>query len=309
MFIAKTPLRISFFGGSTDHPAFIKKYKKSTIINFATNIFTYTTLFRDKFGYNSQQNRYILNYSKKESSTNLNSIKNELIRECLKYHNVSPVCIYFTGDIFAKGSGLGSSSSYTLSLLKCIYKYKQKKISNYNLAKEALFIERKFNKFCGFQDPFGCGIPGFKIINTSDDNKYLINSLNNEIFKKFNFYLIPTFIHRNSKTILQNLSTKLNLIYPLWEVAKEAENYILNKNYLKFLELIKTSWDLKRQSSPEIIKNNKLIGIDNKLEKNSDIICHKLLGAGAGGFFLVVSKKKIGKSLLKSAIKININEK
>ena len=124
MFIAKTPLRISFFGGSTDHPAFIKKYKKNTIINFATNIYTYTTLFRDKFGYNSQQNRYILNYSKKESSTNLNSIKNELIKECLKYHNVSPVCIYFTGDIFAKGSGLGFSSSYTLSLLKCIYEYK-----------------------------------------------------------------------------------------------------------------------------------------------------------------------------------------
>jgi D-glycero-alpha-D-manno-heptose-7-phosphate kinase len=309
MFIAKTPLRISFFGGSTDHPSFIKKYKKSTVINFASNLYTHTTIFRDKFGYNSQENKYVLNYSKKENCSNLSSIKNDLIRECLNYHKVPPVCVHFAGDIFAKGSGLGSSSSYTLSLLKCIYKYKKKEISQYNLAKEALFIERRFNKYCGYQDPFGCGTPGFKIINTTNDDKYFINTLGNEIFKKFHFYLLPTFIHRNSKKILKNLSKKLNLIYPLLEVAKDAENHILNKDYLRFLKLIKISWDLKKQSSPEIIKNNKLIRIDNSLENNTNIISHKLLGAGAGGFFLIVSKKKINNYTSSHAIKLQVHEK
>ena len=308
MFIAKTPLRVSFFGGSTDHPSFIEKHKKSTVINFASNLYTYTTFFRDRFGYNSHQNKYILNYSRKENCSNLKSIKNELIRECLKHHNIPPVCIYFAGDIFAKGSGLGSSSSYTLSLLKCIYQYKKKVISQYNLVKEALFIERKFNKFCGFQDPFGCGTPGFKIISTINDNKYFINTLDNEIFKKFHFYLLPTFIHRNSKKILKNLSTKSNLIYPLLEVAREAENHILNKDYLKFLELINVSWDLKRQSSPKIINSNKLIQIDNELGGNPNIISHKLLGAGAGGFFLIVSRKKINNPTLSHAIKLQVHD-
>ena len=62
MIISKTPFRISLFGGSTDHPFFIKLYKKSLIINFSCNLKTHVTLYQDKFGYNTNQQKYILNY-------------------------------------------------------------------------------------------------------------------------------------------------------------------------------------------------------------------------------------------------------
>jgi len=309
MITAKTPLRISLFGGSTDHPLFIKKYKRSIVINFASNLSTYAVLFRDKMGRNQYDKKYILNYTSIEKISKISHIKNVVIKECFKFHKVPPVSIHLNSDIFSKGSGLASSSSYVLNILKCIYKLKNKKISQCNLIKEALFVERKFNKYCGYQDPFGCEIPGFKIIKTNNDNNFKIKKLSNDIFKKYNFYLLPTFIDRDSKTILHNLSTQLNLIYPLYEVAKEAENYILNKDYFKFIKLLKVSWELKRRSSSEIINNNKLIQMDNKLERDKDIISHKLLGAGSGGSFLLISKKDVVINRYKNVIKIDNYEK
>ena len=292
MIINQTPLRVSFFGGSTDNPAFIKKYKKSIVINLASSLRTYSAFFKDKYGFNSQFQNYILNYRKREVVLNVNLIKNDVIRECLKKHNITPVSVYLTSDIFSTGSGLASSSSYIISLLKCIYKYKNITKSNYNLIKEALMIERKFNKFCGYQDPFGCAIPGIKLISTEDDNEYSIRQLSTDIFKTYNLYLLPSFIDRNSQEILQSLSKQLDLIYPIYEVAKEAEKLFLNKKYLKFFKLMKVSWDLKKKSSNQIIKNSKLTKIDNLLERDKDIVSHKLLGAGFGGSFLIVSKKK-----------------
>lgn len=309
MFTAKTPLRISLFGGSTDNPQFIKKYKKSLVINFASNLSTHVVLFRDKMGRNTYQNQYILNYTSRENIYKISQIKNAVIRECLKFHKVPPVSIHLNSDIFSKGSGLAASSSYVLNILKCIYNFKKKKISKYNLIKEALFIERKFNKYCGYQDPFGCEIPGLKIIKTKDDSKFKIINLNNTLFKKFNFYLMPTFINRNSKTILHNLSKQLNLIYPLYEVAKEAEKLIINKDYFKFIKLLKVSWELKRRSSPEIINNSKLVKIDNKLENDKNIISHKLLGAGSGGSFLLITKKDTVINGYKNVIKVKNYEK
>jgi len=120
---------------------------------------------------------------------------------------------------------------------------------------------------------------------------------------------MPTFINRNSKTILHNLSKQLNLIYPLYEVAKEAEKLIINKDYFKFIKLLKVSWELKRRSSPEIINNSKLVKIDNKLENDKNIISHKLLGAGSGGSFLLITKKDTVINGYKNVIKVKNYEK
>ena len=164
MILSKTPLRISFFGGSSDHPEFIKKYKKSMVINFTSNLYTYVFIFNDKMGHNTLNKEYLLNYSSREKVKKVSKIRNVLIRECLNFNKIPPVSIYLYSDIFAIGSGLGASSSYILNMLKSINQFKgQKKIKQNQLIRDALFVERKFNKFCGYQDPAGCEIPGFKL--------------------------------------------------------------------------------------------------------------------------------------------------
>ena len=71
MIISSTPMRISLFGGSTDHPEFIKRYQKSQIISFTSNLYTHVCLSKDKYGFNTHQKSYLVNYSKREVKQNI----------------------------------------------------------------------------------------------------------------------------------------------------------------------------------------------------------------------------------------------
>ena len=78
MIISHCPLRVSLFGGSTDNPYFVEKYGYGSVISFACNLKTYITLHEDKIGYNHNQNKYIINYSKREETEFIGDIQNEL---------------------------------------------------------------------------------------------------------------------------------------------------------------------------------------------------------------------------------------
>ena len=72
-----------------------------------------------------------------------------------------PVQVTLTSDAYSQGSGLASSSSYIISLIKlCIFKDQQ--MTDSEICKLAYELELKFNPYCGYQDPYGCGMGGFK---------------------------------------------------------------------------------------------------------------------------------------------------
>ena len=118
MYVASCPLRISLFGGSTDNPYFVEKYGRGSVISFTSNLKTYLTISQDKIGYNKQRHKYIINYSKREEVSTIDEIQNEVVRTVLKYYNMPPVQVTLTSDAYSQGSGLASSSSYTISLIK-----------------------------------------------------------------------------------------------------------------------------------------------------------------------------------------------
>lgn len=118
MFIASCPLRISLFGGSTDNPYFVDKYGYGSVISFACDLKTYVTISQDKFGFNQNQHKYIINYSKREEVSSVGEIQNEVVRVVLEYFCMPPVQVTLTSDAYSQGSGLASSSSYIISLIK-----------------------------------------------------------------------------------------------------------------------------------------------------------------------------------------------
>ena len=120
MIISHCPLRVSLFGGSTDNPYFVEKYGYGSVISFACNLKTYITLHEDKIGYNHNQKKYILNYSKREETEFIGDIQNELVRIVLNHFGVYPINVSMTSDAYSQGSGLASSSSYIISLIKSI---------------------------------------------------------------------------------------------------------------------------------------------------------------------------------------------
>jgi D-glycero-alpha-D-manno-heptose-7-phosphate kinase len=305
MIIAKTPFRISLAGGSTDLESFLDIYKKGSVITFPCNLYTYVTIFDDKLGFNTFDKKYIVAYSKRESTKDINNIRNDIARVIFKKYNINPINATFNSDIFSSNCGLASSSSYTLSFLNAVLKFKNIKLSDIDLCKEALEIEREFNPLTGQQDIYGCGISGFKRINFFKNQHPTFKFLNCDIFEKYNFYLIYTGVLRSSTKILKHINPEKS--YQLLNLVDYMEEAINKNDYKNFISIIKEGWIRKKESNKNIISNNKVAELDNELSNNKHILAHRLCGAGNGGYFLAITEKKCKIFLTNKPNTINIS--
>ena len=290
MYIASCPLRVSLFGGSTDNPYFVKKYGRGSVISFTPNLKTYVAISQDTVGYNNQ-GKYIINYSRREEVSSIGEIENEVVRTVLEYYNIPPVQVTLTSDAYSQGSGLASSSSYTISLIKACCLFLDKSITDNDACKLAYHLERTYNPYCGYQDPYGCGVGGFKRINFMGDNSVTYEFLPTDLFECYDTHLVFSGVTRNSKGILKKVSKNLDKVKPLLKTCDKAYDTLMKENLDKFLFLLGKSWHQKKETSPSIAECDTIIEIDHVLEKNDTVCAHKLCGAGNGGFFLVFSEK------------------
>jgi D-glycero-alpha-D-manno-heptose-7-phosphate kinase len=291
MYIASCPLRVSLFGGSTDNPYFVEKYGNGSVISFTCDLKTYITLHEDKFGYNRQANKYIVNYSKREETEFIGDIQNELVRIVLNYFKVSPTNVSMTSDAYSQGSGLASSSSYIISLIKCISMFNDLQMTDIEICDLAYKLELEMNPYCGYQDPYGCGIGGFKKIEFEKGGIVKYDFLPTEFFKQYDAHLVFTGVTRNSKNVLQDVTNNIDKSLPLLKTVDDAYDALRGGDYIAFLNLLNRSWQEKKDTSSIITENQTIRDIDNILNENETVLAHKLCGAGNGGFFLVFSEK------------------
>ena len=291
MIIASCPLRISLFGGSTDNPYFVNKYGYGSVISFTCDLKTYVTLSQDKFGFNKNKNRYIINYSKREEVSDLKEINNDVVRVVLEYFNIPPVHVTLFSDAYSQGSGLASSSSYIISLIKACCLFLNKEMTDTDICKLAHQLEIKFNPYCGYQDPYGCGIGGFKRIEFMRDYRIRYEFLPVDLFDNYDTHLVFTGVTRNSKKVLKSIMDKIDNLGSLLDIVDKAHETILNNNEQNFFKLMSDGWYQKKQTSFSITENERIRQIDHELENNQTVLAHKLCGAGNGGFFLTFSKK------------------
>lgn len=291
MYIASTPLRVSLFGGSTDNPKFVEKYGYGSVISFACNLKTYTSISQDIFGNNMRDHKYIINYSKREEVGSIKEINNDIVRLVLEYFNCPPVSITLTSDIYSHGSGLASSSSYLISLIKAVSNFLKINISDSEICKIALELEQKINPHCGYQDPYGCGIGGFKKMEFYRDGSIKYEFLPTDFFEKFDMHLIFTGITRNSVSVLENITQNIERSKPLLDTTEKAHKALLEKDYEFFIKLFNEGWQQKKDTSSIITESQAIKDIDETLISSPTALGHKLCGAGNGGFFLVFSEK------------------
>ena len=291
MIIASCPLRISLFGGSTDNPYFVEKYGYGSVISFTCDLKTYVTISQDRIGYNKEKHKYIINYSRREEVSKIDDIENEVVRVVLDYFKMPPVQVTLTSDAYSQGSGLASSSSYTISLIKACCLFLNLSFNENDICKLAYKLERIYNPYCGYQDPYGCGVGGFKRISFMGDNSVTYEFLSTDIFDYYDTHLVFTGVTRNSKRILKNVTDNLDKIQPLLKTADEAYQILMDSDYDKFLYLLGKSWSQKKKTSSTIAENETIREIDSVLENNDTVCAHKLCGAGNGGFFLTFSRK------------------
>src|SRR5271167_1803340 len=136
MLITKTPLRVSFFGGGSDLPAYYNQ-RNGLCVSTTINSFIYLAINR------CVASHLKVIYSRLELVNDVEEVKHSRVRECLKFFELTSnmeICSF--SDVPVKGTGLGSSSTFTVGLIKALYYIKYgTQISKRDLAEIACYIE------------------------------------------------------------------------------------------------------------------------------------------------------------------------
>ncbi len=293
--ISRCPYRISLLGGGSDLDWFIEKHDYGVSCGFSTNIYSHVIINKLR----NESNKGILNYSAKETYKSLDEIAHPLIREVFKFIKPDEFLELSSFGFASGGSGLGGSSSFLIALLSSLKLVYPEKFRSRSLAELACYIEIEIlKKPIGRQDQYIAskgGISSFcykknGIVTEHNLNNYQIKALEKSIKT---LYLIPTGIKRKADNVLNQLKENSNSFDEFLTIRKLAEEFLnssLNNSSDLFNILnhsIKQSWSIKKN----------MFGIMNEdLERKMNIISEcphhwiRLLGAGAGGYFLLSSR-------------------
>lgn len=301
MIISKTPYRISFFGGGSDYPNWFNRYT-GKVLSTTINKHIYISC---RFLPNFFNHKYRIVWSKIENVKNVNQIEHLAVKNLLKYLKFNKgLEIHYDGDLPAR-SGMGSSSCFTVGLMKALEEIKERNISKKYLAQKSINFEQKImNEIVGSQDQIAASYGGFNKITFKKNNFRLKKIKNNKSIQKLenNLVLIYTGIHRTAHKIAASYTKKLTTekkiyINKIISLVDEGEKLINSGSINGFGELLNNAWNLKKKLSNSIT-NKKIDQLYQLLIKNG-AMGGKLLGAGGGGFLLMYVEKKFRKKFLK----------
>ena len=171
MIISQTPYRVSFAGGGTDLPAFYRR-EYGAVLSTTIDQHMYVTIHR-RF-----EPTIRVSYSRTETSSSLDGIQHELVREAMRQAEIDePLEITTIGDVPA-GTGMGSSSSLTVGLLNALYAYQHRVVGPQLLAEQACRIEIDvLKKPIGRQDQYAAAFGGINYIRFNSDDTVDIEPL------------------------------------------------------------------------------------------------------------------------------------
>lgn len=291
MIISRTPLRISFAGGGTDLPSFFQG-QTGAVVSTAINKYIYINLNR-KF-----DRKVRASYSITEIVDDASQLQHELIREALKLVGIgNGIEITSISDIPSSGTGLGSSSTYTVGLLNALYAFTGRHVGPERLAKEACDIEIGIcGKPIGKQDQYAAAYGGLDYIQFNPDGTVFVDPIIMDPTTKGQLanrmLMLYTGLTRSADSILheQNQNTLSNddkrLVLGKMKQQADEMRRALTENCLdEFGSLLHEGWQLKKGLAAGI--SNPKIDEWYATARSHGAIGGKILGAGGGGFLLL----------------------
>ncbi|MBU2101575.1 kinase [Patescibacteria group bacterium] len=294
MIISRTPFRISFFGGGTDYPVW---YRENGGAVLSTTI--------DKYSYLNCRylppffdNKYKVVWSKIEAVKNIDEIEHPVVREVLKFLNISDgMEIHNSADLPA-WSGMGSSSSFAVGLLNALHTLKGHLPSKEQLASEAIHIERNVLKEDGgIQDQIAAAFGGFNKIVFGGEKEFEVTPLplHRQRIEELQSHLMLFFTGTTKMGLkvaaeqIKNTPKKSTELQKMASLVTDAEKILFKNDGIEdFGHLLDETWKLKRTLTG-LISNSKIDEIYDKGIR-AGALGGKLLGAGGRGFILFFVK-------------------
>lgn len=301
---SKAPLRLGLAGGGTDVSPFCDKYG-GIVLNATIDMYSYCTIEPtddNKIEFISPDRKEHLCFDSKSKLP----IDKGLPLHCGVYNRIvhdfndnKPLSFKMTSYSDAPaGSGLGTSSTMVVTLLKAYMEWLNLPLGEYDVAKLAYDIERIDLKLAGGkQDQYAATFGGLNYMEFSGNNNVIVNPLRlkkwikNEIENSLVIYFTGKsrdsgkIIEEQIKSVSSSKSNSLDGMFSLKEQAKKMKEAILTGNFEAIAEALKKGWEAKKQTSA-VISNPSIEKTYDFALKHGAKAC-KISGAGGGGFMMI----------------------
>ena len=293
MLITRTPLRVTLGGGGTDLPSYFTQ-RPGFVISAAIDKYVFIGINR------TFTKDYFLKYSALERVDDAADIEHPIIRAALLSHPVEPgVEIVSLADIPA-GTGLGSSGTFTVGLLRALYAWGREHVSAAELAEEACRIEIDvLGRPVGKQDQYIAAFGGVSCFRFQPDGSVevapleLPTSTMHELEERLLMFFTGS--SRTADQLLDDQRTRTEAgdesmlagLQRVEELGIAIRDALTAGDVARFGELMHEHWVEKRERSPGMSNPD----IDRWYEagRANGGVGGKLTGAGGGGFLLFLA--------------------
>lgn len=302
MIISRTPLRISFAGGGSDLSAFYRR-EPGAVVSTAIDKYIYINV-------NQKFDRDIrASYSITEMVSSVDELKHELIREALKLLELDGgIEITSISDIPSQGTGLGSSSTYTVGLLNALSAYTGRRADAERLARQACNIEiERCQKPIGKQDQYIAAYGGLQYIQFNPDESVFVDPIicNPQTKKTLQrrLLMLYTGMTRSANEVLAEQRTNTEkdqdqrqMLRAMTQQAQELREALCHDDLDSFGELLHQGWLMKRKLAAGV--SNSRIDAWYERARRHGAIGGKISGAGGGGFLLLYAHEERHREIL-----------
>jgi len=304
MLIVRSPVRISFGGGGTDLPAYYEKFG-GAVLSVTINKYFYTILTK-----RSDDKIQVISSDLRRTETwediacmDIAGQPLDIPLAVMKHLAVHVPLNLFLASEIPPGTGLGSSASVCVSILKALAVYMQLPLTKHDLAKIAFHISRDLLGMpVGKQDEYAAAFGGLNYFLFHEDGRASVDPLElpAEVFLELqdNLMLFFSGASHDSRTILksqeqatkQSASTAVDSLHQIRLLAEKMRGALLEGNLKEFGRLLDEGWQAKRRVSDKI--SNSRIDHLYEIARQSGALGGKITGAGGGGFLLLYCEKE-----------------
>jgi D-glycero-alpha-D-manno-heptose-7-phosphate kinase len=291
MIISKTPCRLSFAGGGSDIASYYREHG-GAVVSVTIDKYVYLTL-QQRFDHSIR-----VGYSRTEEVERVDDIQHPIVRHCLRLLGISQgIEITSHADIPSRGSGLGSSSSFTVGLLNGLHAYRGRPSAPQELAESASHVEIDLcGDPIGKQDQFAAAFGDLRMYRFHQDGSVGVEPLicSTATLEKLqrNLLMFYTGMTRSASDILKEQTEALGSrkdaiehMHRMVQLAHDVRHEIESGNPDAVGEILHESWLLKRSLTSGI--SNAAIDGWYDAARAAGAVGGKILGAGGGGFLLL----------------------
>lgn len=298
MIIVRAPLRISFVGGGTDLAAFYTK-TPGRVLSAAIDKYVYVTVTKTPF------KEVKVRYSAGETVQHPRYLKHDRVREALLELGITSNIDIGTFSHLPGQTGLGSSSAFSVALIKALHTFKGERLGATECAEGACRLEIDLvGEPIGKQDQYASAVGGMNVLQFNPDHSVTVEPLYLDFKRRLDFenhlLLFFTGITREAASVLTEQRQKthsgdnLEALKAMANSVSAFRSALTEGDFEKVGGILHEGWERKKTLASNV--SNPVLDELYEAGRAAGAWGGKVLGAGGGGCLLFVippGKKKL----------------